>query len=116
MRRTAISCAAVGMMLAGCSTLGGARCPAGLHRAQMAELFFGRSTAAVETVSDADWQAFVAAEVTPRLPGETVFGPWARGRRAHARQDASGLKGGIIRPPRWATLLYTSDALSEKHI
>jgi hypothetical protein len=74
------SCAAAALLLAGCSGVVREECPAGLHRARTAELFFGRDTGAVETVSDADWRAFVAAEVTPRFPdGYTVsdaVGAW----------------------------------------
>ncbi|MBU6444710.1 MAG: DUF3574 domain-containing protein [Alphaproteobacteria bacterium] len=54
-----------------------------MHRAQTAELFFGRNRGSVEAVSDADWRAFVAAEVTVRFPdGYTVSdadGAWRGG-------------------------------------
>ena len=83
MWRAGIICVAAALMLAGCSSLVADECPAGLHRAQTAELFFGRNTGAVETVSDADWRAFVATKVTPRFPdGYTVSnadGAWRGG-------------------------------------
>jgi len=38
-------------------------CPVGLHPVETVELFFGRGA-----VSDAEWQGFLDAEVTPRFP------------------------------------------------
>jgi hypothetical protein len=40
----------------------------GAHPALIAELLFGRSLHGGGEVSDAQWQAFLAAEVTPRFP------------------------------------------------
>jgi len=49
-------------------------------RSLIADLFFGRSLRGGGTVSDADWQDFLAREVTPRFPdGLTVLngrGQW----------------------------------------
>ncbi|MGH7024445.1 MAG: DUF3574 domain-containing protein [Caulobacteraceae bacterium] len=43
-------------------------CPAGLHPAMTAELFFGADIPGGGRISDADWNQFLAAEVTPRFP------------------------------------------------
>jgi len=43
-------------------------CPSGLKPVTSAELFFGAEMRGGGDVSDADWQAFLAAEVTPRFP------------------------------------------------
>lgn len=43
-------------------------CPAGLSPVTSAELFFGADVRGGGHVSDADWQAFLEAEVTPRFP------------------------------------------------
>ena len=55
-------------------------CPTGTERYAEYRLFFGRSRSGVEVVSDADWRAFLAEEVTPRFPdGLTVVdaaGQW----------------------------------------
>jgi hypothetical protein len=46
----------------------GETCPAGLSRVTSAELFFGADIRGGGHISDDDWQAFLAAEVTPRFP------------------------------------------------
>ena len=55
-------------------------CPAGTERYAEYRLFFGRNRGGVEVVSDAEWRAFLAEEVTPRFPdGLTVVdaaGQW----------------------------------------
>jgi hypothetical protein len=55
-------------------------CPQGLHPAMAAELFFGRDIEGGGMVSDADWNDFLASEVTPQFPnGLTVgdvYGQW----------------------------------------
>ena len=55
-------------------------CPAGTERFVEYRLFFGRSRDGVEVVTDAEWRAFLAEEITPRFPdGLTVVdaaGQW----------------------------------------
>ena len=55
-------------------------CPEGLRPANTAQLFFGRSVAFTGQVSDADWRAFLDAEVSPRFPEglsvSDVYGQW----------------------------------------
>ena len=55
-------------------------CPAGTERFAEYRLFFGRSRAGVEVVSDSEWRSFLAEEITPRFPdGLTVLdaaGQW----------------------------------------
>ncbi len=68
-------------------------CAPGLHRAVVAELFFGRDTdAGAGEVSENDWRAFLDAEVTPRFPdGLTVWdgrGQW-RGPNGVLEREAS---------------------------
>jgi len=43
-------------------------CPAGLHPATTAELFFGADIPGGGQISDADWRDFLNSEVTPRFP------------------------------------------------
>jgi broad specificity phosphatase PhoE len=54
-------------------------CPAGLHSARSAELFFGQAVGG-RVLSDSEWAAFLDSEVTPRFPdGLTVWkaeGQW----------------------------------------
>jgi hypothetical protein len=75
MRRIALC---LPLLLAGCATP--PACPPGLTAATEASLFFGRSRAGMEVVSDADWTGFLAQIVTPRFPdGLTVLdaaGQW----------------------------------------
>jgi hypothetical protein len=68
------------MLLSGCATLAPASCLVGQSEGRRAELFFGRNIGDRLGVSDADFQAFVDAELTPRFPsGLTVLdaaGQW----------------------------------------
>lgn len=43
-------------------------CPIGLKPVTTAEMFFGAEIRGGGEISDADWQAFLASEVTPRFP------------------------------------------------
>src|SRR5579864_6171103 len=80
-------------------------CPAGLHPATTAELFFGRDVGQDLGVSDADWRQFVDQEISPRFPSgltvADVFGQW-RG------------KGGFVREPAKALFVVLSGAPSEQ--
>ena len=71
---------AVVLVLAGCSAYTVARCPAGTDEFAEYQLFFGRSSAGVEVVSEEAWAEFLADTVTPRFPdGLTVVdgaGQW----------------------------------------
>ena len=75
MRRSLL---ALPLLLAGCAAP--PACPPGMREATEASLFFGRSRAGMEVVSDADWTGFLAQVVTPRFPdGLTVLdaaGQW----------------------------------------
>ncbi|MFZ0266540.1 DUF3574 domain-containing protein, partial [Caulobacter sp.] len=61
-------------------SLAPATCPAGQSPGRTAQLFFGRNIGDQVGVSEADFQAFIDAEVTPRFPdGLTVLdaaGQW----------------------------------------
>jgi hypothetical protein len=56
------------------------RCPAGTLAWTRAELYLGAGRVDAPAVTDADWQTFLAEEVTPRFPdGLTVldaYGQW----------------------------------------
>lgn len=58
-------------------------CPEGTRPAVLAEAYFGRSSGGRHAVTDADWDRFLAEEVTPRFPdGFTVLdatGQWRGG-------------------------------------
>lgn len=68
--------------LAGCAAMPReqAACPAGQESLKTAQLFFGRNIGAKPGVSQADFQRFVDAELTPRFPdGLTIMdggGQW----------------------------------------
>jgi uncharacterized protein DUF3574 len=79
--RTGLALALLASALAGCAGTGGqASCPPPLQSVPIVELFFGRGLPGGGEVSEADWQVFLDAEVTPRFPaGLTVFdakGQW----------------------------------------
>ncbi len=69
------------LALAGCATVQPPpACPAGQEAMRTAQLFFGRNIGDKPGVSEADFQAFVDSELTPRFPqGLTVLeggGQW----------------------------------------
>jgi hypothetical protein len=81
------------LVLSACATVnGGPSCAAGAQARTTAELYFGRNIGDAPGVSDADWRAFVDAEVTPRFPdGLTVLdaaGQW-RGETGAIAREAS---------------------------
>jgi hypothetical protein len=80
--RTIFLSAAVALALlgSGCSAILPQSCPTGLKALTEAELFFGRDIQGGGSVSDADWQNFLDAEVTPRFSDgftvEDASGQW----------------------------------------
>ena len=101
MRLPAVLAIALVLPLAGCMSLnvvGGAdECSGGLKPVTTAELVFGRNIGGATGVSDADWQAFLDAEVTPRFPdGLTV---------ADAAGQWRGVNGVVVAEPSKTLLL-----------
>ena len=76
-------------------------CPEGTERFVEYRLFFGRAKAGAEVVSDAAWDRFLAAEVTPRFPdGLTVLdgaGQWRNAEGIVERERSKLLV--VIAPP-----------------
>lgn len=70
-------------------------CPEGLRPANTAQLFFGRSIDPSGAVSDADWRAFLDAEVSPRFPDglsvSDVYGQWKSPAGDFVREDSKAL-------------------------
>lgn len=68
------------LAISGCATAPPGTCPPGLERAEVVQLFFGRNIGGAEGVSDAEFAAFAAEELTPRFPdGLTILdarGQW----------------------------------------
>ncbi len=60
--------AALALTLSGCVSVKVSRCAAGERRAEVAQVFFGRNVGDRVGVSEADFQGFLDAEVTPRFP------------------------------------------------
>jgi len=89
-----------------CLLLGAcAGCPAGQTTATVAELFFGRSMPNGATVSEAEWNAFLADTVTPAFPdgltAQDAQGQW---------RDATGQ---VVREPAKRLLLVLPDTPAE---
>ena len=62
---------------------GGFSCPVNASAMARLELYFGLSKPDGGVVSDAEWDAFVAAEVTPRFPdGLTILSGYGQWRNA----------------------------------
>lgn len=81
-------------------------CEDGLETASTAELIFGRNIGDAPGVSDADWTAFLDAEVTPRFPdGLTVI-------------DAAGqwrsLKGAVVHEASKVLMVVLTGAPGEQ--
>jgi hypothetical protein len=81
-------------------------CGAGLDSRRTAQLFFGRNIGGTFGVTDADWQAFVDAEITPRFPAglsvSEVAGQWR------------GPNGEIVREPSKAVMIILADQPDER--
>ena len=56
------------LLCSACSSLPRSTCPVGAQALIEDELFFGLSTPGGGTISEAQWQAFLRDEVTPRFP------------------------------------------------
>ena len=78
--RFTASLAALSVAAAAAAAVPASACTEGLRPASTAQLFFGLSAANQPDVTDADWRAFVDAEVTPRFPDglsvSDVYGQW----------------------------------------
>ena len=92
-------------LLAGAAVAAPRACPAGLHHATTAELYFGRAVEGAGDVTDADWHDFVDREVTPRFPDglsvSDVYGQW---------RDP---KGQLVREASKAVFIVLTDAPAE---
>jgi hypothetical protein len=92
-------------LVAGAAAAEPRACPAGLHHATTAELYFGRAVEGAGDVSDADWRDFVDREVTPRFPDGLsvgdVYGQW---------RDP---KGALVREASKAVFIVLTDAPAE---
>ena len=87
--------------LAACATTAPPTCPGGASPTPVAELVFGRNIRASLGVTEAEWRAFLDAEVTPRFPdGLTVLA----GRGQYRMADGSIVEEGT----RLIVLLYPS--------
>lgn len=91
-----IALAAAAVLCAGTASAAPAgACPEGLRPADTAQLFFGRSMGGMGEVSDADWRAFVDAEVSPRFPDgltiSDVYGQWKSPAGDFVREDSKAL-------------------------
>ena len=75
-----------GFLLAACSETGSPACPEGAHHFVKYELYMGRSMADGDTVSDEEWDRFLADSVTPRFPdGLTVLDAEGQWRNSEGR-------------------------------
>lgn len=75
-------------------------CGAGLQDTRIADLYFGRNIGGTFGVDDAEWQAFVDREITPRFPDglsiTDLSGQWR------------GPSGEIVREPSKAVMVILS--------
>ena len=81
-------------------------CGAGLSETRIADLYFGRNIGGTFGVDDAEWQAFVNREITPRFPDglsiTDVSGQWR------------GPSGEIVREPSKAVMVILSGDPGER--
>ena len=99
--------------LAGCAATNLAACPAGMSEMWRGELMFGRNIGGTLGVSEADWDAFAAAEIAPRFPaGFTVMdgaGEWRGGDGATVRAPSKIL---MVVAPRGVETRARLDAIA----
>jgi len=91
--------------LAACMTTKPVLCTGGAAPKPVAELVFGRNIGTVLGVTEAEWRAFLDAEVTPRFPdGFTVLdgrGQWREG-------------SGIVREPSKKLVVALGDEARDR--
>lgn len=81
------------LLLGGCASLPSRACPGGSQPATEARLYLGRNIAGQPGVSEAEFRAFLDAEVTPRFPdGLTVLDAEGRWRGADGKVEAEASK------------------------
>ena len=103
-------------LLAGCGAYAVSTCPEGTDAFAEYRLFFGRSSAGVEVVSDEAWAAFLADTVTPRFPdGLTVVdgaGQWRDSAGVVWRERSKVL---IILAPSGEEGMRLTDEISQEY-
>jgi hypothetical protein len=115
--RSALFATAAAGLLSGCITVNenarpgqagaapASACATGLESRRTAQLYFGRNIGGAFGVTDADWQAFVDAEITPRFPAglsiSEVSGQWR------------GPNGEIVREPSKAVMIILAGDADE---
>ena len=103
-------------LLAGCGAYPVSTCPEGTDAWAEYRLYFGRSSAGVEVVSDEAWAAFLADTVTPRFPdGLTVVdgaGQWRDSAGVVRRERSKVL---IILTSPGAEGLRLTDEISQEY-
>ncbi|MFT8242517.1 DUF3574 domain-containing protein [Roseomonas sp. BN140053] len=89
--RTAAAALGTALLLGACAAP--TACPPGTTPAALAEAIFGRNRDGALRVSEADWDRFLAEEVTPRFPdGLTVLDARGQWRGADARPEREPAK------------------------
>src|SRR5580704_18764931 len=92
-------------LFAGAASAAPRACPAGLHPATTAELFFGGDAAGATPISNADWRGFVDAEVKTRFAlGVAASDVYAQ---------PSGPGRGFVRQPAQALVILLTGAPDE---
>ena len=91
-------------------------CPAGTEPYSEYRLFFGRNRGGVEVVTDAEWRAFLAEEITPRFPdGLTVVDAAGQWRGASAAIERERAKMLLILAAPGAEGLRRTDEIAEAY-
>ena len=93
-----------------------ASCPPGTEPFAEYRLFFGRSQGEMEVVSEDEWRAFVAEEVTPRFPdGLTVLdaaGQWRDGSGTIVRERTKLL---LVLAPQGDDAMQRTDEIADAY-
>jgi hypothetical protein len=93
--RLAALIAAAAVCASAASAAPASACPEGLRQANTVQMFFGRNTGWTGAVTEADWQSFLEAEVTPRFPDglsvTDVYGQWKSPAGDFVREDSKAL-------------------------
>jgi hypothetical protein len=104
------SMVALALLLAACSQAPqreAEACAAGAEERVIAQMYFGRNIGGALGVSEAQWDAFVDAEITPRFPdGLTVADAEGQWRDTET--------GAIVREPSKQLTLFLSDEAHDR--
>ncbi len=105
------------LALVGCASMAPRACAPGLSATRLETLYFGTGRVQAPPVSEAEWRAFVAEEITPRFPDGlttwTAQGQW-RGASGEIVREGSHVLQLVVSEPSTTESALTAIIASYK--